>query len=131
EARARWPEIFRVLATGMVYRDPPDHTRLRRLVGKVFTRAAIDRARARIDAIAYELVERVAEAPRIDIVRDLAAPLPVRVIAEMIGARPEDGALVEAWSDDIARLMLGELADPTRHDPPNRAPGAMAGSFRD
>jgi cytochrome P450 len=115
----------------MVYRDPPDHTRMRRLVGKLFARTVLDRARPRIEALAKELVDRIASRERFDLVSALARPLPVRVIAELMGARPEDGMLVEAWSDDIARLMLGEIADPARHDRANTALGAMARYFRD
>ena len=129
--RERWSMIFRLLAPSMVYRDPPEHTRLRTLVTKVFTRAVIERARPRIQPIADELIDRKIEQGRMDLIHDFAYPLPVTVIAEVVGADPEDGDRIKNWSDDIATLMLGAVDTPDRHDRANRALGEMADYFRE
>jgi len=91
----------------MLRLDPPDHTRLRGLVAKAFTPRAVERMRPRIEAILKELLEaRPARGP-MELVTELAAPLPVRVIAEMLGIPPEDGERFRHWSNEVVR-SLGE-----------------------
>jgi cytochrome P450 len=87
----------------MLRLDPPDHTRLRGLVAKAFTPRAVERMRARIDAILKELLDsRPARGP-MELVAELAAPLPVRVIAEMLGIPPEDHERFRDWSNEVVR----------------------------
>jgi cytochrome P450 len=87
-------------AFSMLRLDPPDHTRLRTLVSKAFTPRAVEALRPRVEHLVDELVGAMgAEA---DIIADLAVPLPVTVIAEMLGIPAEDRAQFKAWSDDIA-----------------------------
>ena len=81
--------------------DPPDHTRLRSLASKAFTPRAIERLRPRIAEIVNELLDRVESKGGMDVIRDLAYPLPVIVIAEMLGVPPEDRDKFKHWSDDI------------------------------
>jgi cytochrome P450 len=85
----------------IVHRDPPDHTRLRRLLQPYFTPAAVERLRPRIAAITEELTGGLAERGRAEIVAELAYPLPVRVIAELIGLPVEGSTLLvecsRAW----------------------------------
>jgi len=96
----------------MLRLDPPDHTRLRGLVAKAFTPRAVERMRARIDAILKELLDsRPARGP-MELVTELAAPLPVRVIAEMLGIPPEDHERFRSWSNEVVRsLGDGKLED--------------------
>lgn len=86
----------------MLDTDPPDHTRLRSLVSQAFTPRAIEGLRSRIGAIADDLVARAAAKPRFDLMAAIAYPLPITVIAEMLGVPPEDMARFERWSADIA-----------------------------
>ena len=87
----------------MLRLDPPDHTRLRGLVAKAFTPRAVERMRARIDTILKELLDsRPARGP-MELVAELAAPLPVRVIAEMLGIPPEDHERFRDWSNEVVR----------------------------
>jgi pimeloyl-[acyl-carrier protein] synthase len=91
----------------MLRRDPPDHTRLRGLVAKAFTPRSIERMRPRVEQILKELLEaRPAHGP-MELVREFAAPLPVRVIAELLGVPPEDHLRFRDWSNEIVR-SLGE-----------------------
>src|ERR1700686_4336667 len=69
----------------MLMRDPPDHTRLRGLVAKVFTARKIEEMRPGIQAITDRLLDNVAGAGEMDAIRDLAFPLPVLVICELLG----------------------------------------------
>ena len=82
--------------------DPPDHTRLRGLVSKAFTPRAVRELGPRIQDLVDELLDAVAGKGRIDLISDFAFPLPVIVIAEMLGVPAQDRARFRAWSDDIA-----------------------------
>ncbi len=88
--------------TSMLETDPPDHTRLRSLVSQAFTPRAIEVLRPRIAQLAEELVDGAASRGRFDVMASLAYPLPVIVIAEMLGVPPEDMDRFEMWSNDIA-----------------------------
>jgi cytochrome P450 len=91
----------------MLRMDPPTHTRLRGLVAKAFTPRAVERMRPRIEAILKDLLEsRPAKGP-MELVTELASPLPVRVIAEMLGIPSEDHARFRDWSNELVR-SLGE-----------------------
>ena len=82
--------------------DPPDHTRLRGLVSKAFTPRAVRELAPRIQGLVDELLDAVAGKDRIDLISDFAFPLPVIVIAEMLGVPAQDRARFREWSDDIA-----------------------------
>lgn len=79
--------------------DPPDHTRLRRLVGRVFVPKAISALQAQIEAIVARQLDHILEMGSCDLVDDFAAPLPITVIAEMMGVSPEYHADFKRWSD--------------------------------
>ncbi len=81
--------------------DPPRHRKLRDLVQKAFTPRAVAAMEPRIRAIAEEYIDRALPAGRMDLVTDLAIPLPTIVIAEMLGVPPRDRAQFKAWSDKI------------------------------
>src|SRR5216683_3869268 len=101
------------LPRSMLFRDPPDHTRLRTLVSKAFTPRVIEGMRAHIQDIVNRLLDRVEGARRMDVIADLAYPLPVTVICEMLGVPTEDQATIRQWSADVARSLdaLGVPAD--------------------
>src|SRR5208337_4689297 len=74
----------------MLMRDPPDHTRLRGLVTKAFTARRIEALRERVREMADRLLEKVLPLGRMDAIRDLAFPLPVMVICELLGVPDAD-----------------------------------------
>ncbi len=90
-------------ARPFLFMDPPDHTRLRGLVNKAFTPRVVERMRENVQAIVDELVESVAAKGEIEVIEDLAYPLPVRVICEMLGVPAEDHAQFREWSHAVAR----------------------------
>ncbi len=92
---------------GMLSTDPPEHTRLRSLVNKAFTPRITDRLEPRMHEIANELLDAALQAGEVDLVEALAYPLPVTVIAEIIGIPSEDRAQFKQWSDEaVASLGL-------------------------
>ena len=88
-------------APSLVSCDPPNHTRLRKLVNKAFTPSIIRSLGPRIREVAQDLVRQIAGQSEFDLVYDLSSPLPVVVIAEMLGVESEDRAAFKRWSDDI------------------------------
>jgi cytochrome P450 len=93
--------------------DPPDHTRLRSLVTRAFTARRVESMRPHIQAIADHLLDAVADAEPIDIVADVAHPLPSLVICEMLGVPEGDRPQFSAWTDAIA-FLLAPLIDADR-----------------
>ncbi|HWM41939.1 MAG TPA: cytochrome P450 [Burkholderiales bacterium] len=89
----------------MVFRDPPAHTRLRSLVSKAFTSRVVQGMRPHIQGIVDRLLDRVQHARSMDVIADLAYPLPVTVICEMLGVPEGDRDTMRRWSDDIARSL--------------------------
>jgi cytochrome P450 len=85
--------------------DPPDHTRLRRLVSKAFTPRMIARLEPRISAITGELLATAADTGEIELVSQLAYPLPVRIISEMLGVPIEDHPRFAGWSARLAHSL--------------------------
>lgn len=90
--------------------DPPDHTRLRRLVSKVFTPKAVEDLAPRAQAIVDEHLERVGPEGRLDVIADLAFPLPVQVISEMLGMPEGDRDRLREWSHVLAGTLDPVLA---------------------
>ncbi|HUN53101.1 MAG TPA: cytochrome P450 [Candidatus Sulfotelmatobacter sp.] len=102
--------LMRYLNHWMVFRDPPDHTRLRRLFNKVFTPSAVAALRPDIEAVVSDLLDGLAVKTRageaIDWIADFAYPLPATVIMDLLGVPRIDIERVKLWSDDIA-LFIG------------------------
>src|SRR5215471_16109004 len=101
----------RASALSMLDRDPPDHTRLRKLVSKAFTPRAIQALRPRISDLVDGMLDAVAEQRRVDLVDALAFPLPFTVIAEMLGTPPADHERIRELSGTVVR-SLEPVADP-------------------
>ena len=89
----------------MLFRDPPDHTRLRALVSRAFTPRVVEAMRPHIQEIVDGLLDAVESARGMDVIEDLAYPLPVTVICEMLGVPTADQAVFKQWSADIARSL--------------------------
>lgn len=85
----------------MIASDPPRHTRLRSAVSHAFRPQAVARWTPRVEAIAAELVRVTARTPRVDAVRALAEPLPVAVIADLLGVPPGERAAFKGWSEEF------------------------------
>ena len=89
----------------MLFRDPPDHTRLRGLVSRAFTPRVVEAMRPHIQDIVDGLLDRLEAGHGTDVIEDLAYPLPVTVICEMLGVPIADQNVFKQWSADIARSL--------------------------
>ncbi|WP_345392368.1 cytochrome P450 [Nonomuraea salmonea] len=96
--------FWRVIRAGMLDVEPPVHTRLRRLVSKAFTPRMVESLRPRVRAMAGELVDAYVEKGGGDLIAEVAEPLPVTVIAEMLGIPDGDRHLLRPWSADICGM---------------------------
>ncbi|HXQ19015.1 MAG TPA: cytochrome P450 [Acidimicrobiales bacterium] len=97
-------------ARPFLFRDPPDHTRLRGLVQKAFTPRMVDTLRPRVAEIVDELLDEALARGAMDAVADFAYPLPVRIICEMLGVPAEDQQRFSDWSGVLARGLDPETA---------------------
>ena len=117
------PRMFRLLTSSMVYKDDPDHARLRRLVNKAFTPRMVQQLTGEIERIVAELVDKVAQkgSETVDLVEEVAVPLPLSVISTMLGVgdadRDEFHVLMERF---VVRLGSGSAADAVRAIPTAR-----------
>ncbi|GIH04038.1 cytochrome P450 [Rhizocola hellebori] len=86
----------------MISLDPPEHTRLRRLVAGAFTARRVEQLRPKVRALVDELLAEVTARPHpVDLVEHFSLPLPVRVICELLGVPPQDQHIFHAWSDTV------------------------------
>jgi cytochrome P450 len=93
------PDLVNQLSNHMLNLDPPDHTRLRTLVNKAFTAGVVSQLSGRIGSIADTLLDKVQRQGHMDLIDDFAFPLPITVIAELLGIPARDRARFRSWSD--------------------------------
>ncbi|NJC83420.1 cytochrome P450 [Planosporangium mesophilum] len=96
--------FWHVVRNGMLDLEPPDHTRLRRLVSQAFTARRVEAIRPTVQRIADELVDEFVADGGGDLIARIAEPLPVTVIAEMLGVPEADRHLLRPWSADICGM---------------------------
>lgn len=99
----------------MLRSDPPDHTRLRRLVSKAFTARRVAELRPRVQEITDGLLDAIVPAGKAELVEDFALPLPVTVISELLGVPVADRDDFQRWTDSMI-LQGPEPPDPARVD---------------
>jgi cytochrome P450 len=127
---ARIADIIRYLSLWMVFRDPPDHTRLRRLTGRVFSLKAMRARRPSIEALCAMLLERLEGRPAFDFVTDFAGPLPGLVILDMLGVPRGELGRIKRLSDDMALFIGSSRNLPDKYDTAEAATHEMAALFR-
>ena len=108
----------------LLFLDPPDHTRLRALVSKAFTPGAVNALESRIRGILGALLDDIDDPSAFDLMEAVARPLPVIVMAEMLGVPAEDRARFAVWSAQRARLL-----EPTISRRERKAGGAASRAF--
>src|SRR5436190_14703420 len=112
--------IAQVMVKQMLFLDAPSHTRLRSLAAHAFTPARVEILRGHIRDITNRLLDKIQASGQMDVIADLAEPLPCIVTAEMLGVPVEDYQQLKAWSQDFAE-MLGNF----QHNP-ERVPRILA-----
>ncbi len=122
----RMPEFLQQSSRGlrtMLIMDPPDHTRIRKLVNRAFTRSRIERLRGHIEALVQQLIDAAEQTARdtgsFDVIHDFAEPLPAIVIAELLGVPTDDHRQFREWSS----ALIASLGAP---DPDQVAAGSAA-----
>jgi len=101
----RDPTFAALIERNLLMIDGAEHRRLRSLVSKAFTPRRVEQLRPQLESIVDELFDRVAETDEIEIVRDLAHPLPVIAICELLGIPSEDRDLFGSWSKQLSQLL--------------------------
>ena len=86
-----------------LFRDPPDHTRLRGLVSKAFTPRVVESLRTRTQEVVDELLAAAMESDEVDLLEEFAYPLPVRIICDLLGVPLADQDRFKTWSNALAR----------------------------
>ncbi|HUQ26663.1 MAG TPA: cytochrome P450 [Burkholderiales bacterium] len=118
------------LTRWMVFRDPPDHTRLRRLAAKVFNVRSMQALKPGIESTTQWLLERIGERESFDFVADFASPLPALVIMDMLGVPRADLSRLKELSDEMA-LFIGSARDArAKYDRADQATREMMDFFR-
>lgn len=131
---ARMAELIRILTLWMVFRDPPVHTRLRRLASRVFHVRSIHALRPNVEALTAWLLERIGErigdAGEFDFIAEFAMPLPALVIMDMLGVPRADLPRLKRLSDEMALFIGSARAAADKYERAEAATHEMADLFR-
>jgi len=127
----RVADLMRYLTLWMVFRDPPEHTRLRRLAAKVFNVRSIHVLRPNVEALTAWLLGGLEGRRELDFIAEFAGPLPQLVIMDMLGVPRAELARLKRLSDEMA-LFIGSARDvPEKYPRAEAATHEMAALFRD
>jgi cytochrome P450 len=130
ETRSTLADMMRYLNLWIVFRDPPQHTRVRGLVNKAFLPGTINGFRPRIERICGMLLDRLDGEDEVDLVARFTMPLPALVIMSILGVSDSYLDRIKAWSDDIM-LFIGSAQDtPGKYELARRGAHEMAAFFR-
>ena len=127
----RLAPIASVMVRQMLFLDPPEHTRVRRLAAAAFTPRRVETMRSRIFEIAEQLIETAAAEGEMDVMEDVANPLPAIVTAEIFGVPVEDYRQLKSWSENFAEMLGNFQHNPGRAAAVLRSLEAMTTYFRD
>ena len=127
---AKIGDIIRYLSLWMVFLDPPDHTRLRRLTSKVFHLKSMRDMRPNIESLATMQLDEIGEREEFDFIAAFAGPLPALVIMDMLGVPRTELARVKRMSDDMALFIGSSRTSPEKYDIAESATHEMAEFFR-
>ena len=119
-----------VLGNWLVFRDPPDHDRLRGLLQSSFTPRQLASSRERIERTVDTLLDAVVERGAMDFIRQLAFPLPAIVIAGLLGAPEQDLESIKTWSDRLAAYLGGAVDERDNFAEASAGLGALVDYFR-
>jgi cytochrome P450 len=100
--QAEFSELARMLGLWLIFMDPPEHTRLRKLLNKGFSAAAVEGLRPQVEAIVDQMLKPLQPGSEVDLMREFANPMPVRIILEMLGIPQELRDTFVEWSRAIA-----------------------------
>jgi cytochrome P450 len=105
DQQASLRELLDHYGVGLLHSDPPDHTRQRALVNRVFNPRVVDKTRPIIAAIVDELIDRLEGRGEVDLISEFAFPLPATVVADVLGVPREDQLQVKAWAEGLNAFL--------------------------
>lgn len=123
--------VYRAMGRWMLTQDPPDHTRLRRLLNRGFTSRAVNAMAPRIAEIVHETIDAVVGRRAIDFIRDLAYRIPAAVIMEMLGASRGEIEAFKLWSDDLGLFIGSSRVTADKYERAETAMTNLTGAFRE
>src|SRR5712691_13156448 len=123
-------DLQRYLTLWAVFKDAPDHTRLRGLMNRAFTPRAVEALRPNIERIVDDLLDRIVARGEADFIADFAYPLPGSVIMDMLGVPRSDLEVMKVWSDDIALFVGIARTTPEKYARAQAGTREMAAYFR-
>lgn len=126
----RMAELMRVLTLWMVFRDPPEHSRLRRLTSRVFNVRSIQALKPGVESLTTWLLDRLGERSEFDFIAEFAGPLPALVIMDMLGVPRNELARLKRLSDEMALFIGSARETPGKYDRAEAATREMAALFR-
>jgi cytochrome P450 len=130
EEQRRLADLGHYLTLWAVFKDAPDHTRLRSLMNRAFTPRAIEALRPNIERLVDDLIDAIVARGSADLIADFAYPLPASVIMDMLGVPRSDLAMMKVWSDEIALFVGIARATPGKHERAQAGTREMAAYFR-
>jgi len=123
--------LAEVLSRQMLYNDAPEHARLRALISKAFTPRSVATLRARILEAVDRIITHAAPTGRMDIVADLARPLPLTIICDLLDVPERDRPAVAAWSEPVAEAIGNSRLDADRNREASQSMAHMLGYLRE
>jgi cytochrome P450 len=131
ERRDLLAEVMRYLSLWLVFRDPPEHTRLRRLLNGVINPKVVQAMRPGIRQVVEDVLDRVAGRTELDFASEVAALIPAWVILDMLGIPRERFDEIKVWSDDMRTFIGTSRGEPARYERAQRGAHGMAAFFRE
>ncbi len=116
EGKKKYAPIFDIVGKWAVFLDPPDHTRIRRLLNNRFAPMAVEQYRPRMRAIVNELLDGLEKQDSFDVVRDFAYLVPLMIILELLGTPALDRDLIKKWSEQIGTFFFIRADEPNRRE---------------
>ncbi|MCA3179593.1 MAG: cytochrome P450 [Burkholderiaceae bacterium] len=128
--RSMLAEVMRYLSVWLVFRDPPEHTRLRRILNGVVNPRLVAGMKPQVRRVVDQVLDRVHGRDEIDFAAEVAALVPAWVILDMLGIPREHFEEIKGWSDDIRAFIGTSRAEPRRYERVRDGTHAMAAFFR-
>ncbi len=130
ETRTTLSEVMRYLTLWLVFHNPPEHTRLRRLLNQVFTAEAVTALRPNIESIVDHLLDEIPPGEELDFIASFAMPLPALVILDMLGVEREMLWPMKRWSDDMQVFIGSARGVPDKYERARSGAVQMSAYFR-
>lgn len=131
ERQAPIQQLIRYLNTWVAFKDPPEHTRLRKLMKTVFTPEAVAAQRGVVERSVKRLLDKLEDQKEFDFVSDFAFPLPAMVILDLLGLPEEDMDDLKTWSNKMQMFIGSATTSPEKYDLAEEGAIRMAAYFRE